>query len=74
MAIDPVTSKYPVSPFERCNAQAIDRGMGITVYCILKFGHKDPHFWEHREGDQLLSAAWYGPDNGLPTYIGTADD
>lgn len=56
----------------RCEAQAIDRATDRVVHCVLAKGHKDTHLWEQREGGQLLSASWYGPDDGLPTIIGRA--
>lgn len=54
----------------RCLAQAVDRATDRTVYCVLGKGHKHTHLWEQKDGDQLLSASWYGPDDGLPVVIG----
>lgn len=53
-----------------CRAEAVDKTTDRTVYCLLVKGHKHTHFWRQREGDEILSASWYGPDDGLPVVIG----
>ena len=58
---------------KRCAAQAEDRATQQTFHCVLAKGHKHTHYWERKEGDQLLSASWYGPDDGLPVVIGTSN-
>lgn len=57
----------------RCEAQAVDRGTGLTVFCQLGRGHKHSHYWQEIKGAELLSASWYGPTNGLPVMIGGAE-
>lgn len=56
--------------WKRCLASAIDRATNRTVYCELAKDHKESHFWQNIEDNQLLSASWYGPDDGLPVMIG----